>query len=108
MMKVSMYLGDVFSYHVVHQILHFMRIYVLNIGSLSKLENLEKDIRFSGQGKVGRFLENDQKDPEESGHLLNESGFQFCFEISNTNAQLGLGMRHSNSGYGKPTLVIIY
>ena len=84
-----------------------MRLNVLNIGFLPEL-NLEKDISFSGQGKVGRFLKNCQKDPEESRHLLKESGFQFCFEISNTNMQLGLGIRHSNSGYGKPNLVIIY
>ena len=84
-----MYLGDVFSYHVVHQIIHFMRLYVLNIGSLPRLENLEKDMRFSGQGKVGTFLENGQKDAADSEHLLKGSGFEFCFEISNTNTQLG-------------------
>ena len=50
-----MYLGDVFTYHVVRQILHFMKIYVLNMGFRPELENLEKDIRFSGQGKVGDF-----------------------------------------------------
>ena len=47
-MKVSMYLGDVFSYHVVRQILHFMSIYVTGYRVPTETGKPRNDLRFSG------------------------------------------------------------